>query len=298
MRLQYLWRLTRPFSLTASIVPVMVGAAAVSLHARLSALPIALVLLVTLLLQGATNMWNEYYDHRDGIDDTASVGIAGLLVHHITTPRAVRHAALGTYAAALGAGLLLAVLRGLILLPVGILAMAIGYLYSAGPRPLSRTPWGEGTVFLAMGPLAVAVGAFAAGGVVTAATLASSLTVGCTVAAILLGNNLRDAQRDVRAGRTTLAAYTGRAQGARLLLMLLVVGACLPLAFGLVGLLPLSAALPVIALPAIWHWWRRQGRGMATGHRATPGNMVPALARIHLYIGVMLTAGLVAGRWV
>ncbi|HDI6812585.1 1,4-dihydroxy-2-naphthoate polyprenyltransferase, partial [Staphylococcus aureus] len=76
------WHLMRPHTLTASVVPVLVGTAASKIyflgsedHIKIS-LFIAM-LLACLLIQAATNMFNEYYDYKKGLDDHESVGIGG-----------------------------------------------------------------------------------------------------------------------------------------------------------------------------------------------------------------------------
>lgn len=288
-------RLARPFSLPASVVPVLVGAAAAAERGPVSPARTALMLAVALLLQAATNMANEYCDHRSGVDGPSSIGIAGVLVTGEAAPAAVRRAFLVTYGLALLAGIALAALRGWVLVPVGLLMIAVSYLYSGGPHPISRTPWGEVCVFLAMGPLEVMISEFASGAGVTRAALAAALPVGCTVAAVLLGNNLRDLANDVEHGRRTLAAVLGADRSARLLLVLLAAGvASAPVLAG-VGILPAPTAWTLLVVPAMLPLWRQIGRAR---RGAWSANLVPALARLHLYGGALLAAGLLAGRWV
>lgn len=87
------WHLMRPHTLTASVVPVLVGTAASKIyflgsedHIKIS-LFIAM-LLACLLIQAATNMFNEYYDYKKGLDDHESVGIGWCHCSQRYEPRA------------------------------------------------------------------------------------------------------------------------------------------------------------------------------------------------------------------
>lgn len=63
------WQLMRPHTLTAAVVPVLVGTAAAKIyllgsedHLKFSLF--LAMLLACLLIQAATNMFNEYYDFK------------------------------------------------------------------------------------------------------------------------------------------------------------------------------------------------------------------------------------------
>src|SRR5699024_3781495 len=75
------WRLLRPHTLTASFVPVFVGTmfAFIENNTFHTALFVAMML-AAILIQAATNMFNEYYDFKRGLDKEDSVGIGGTIV--------------------------------------------------------------------------------------------------------------------------------------------------------------------------------------------------------------------------
>ena len=86
------WQLMRPHTLTAAIVPVLVGTATAKIfllgsedHIKISLL--LAMLLACLLIQAATNMFNEYYDFKKGLDDHTSVGIGGAIVRNGMSPK-------------------------------------------------------------------------------------------------------------------------------------------------------------------------------------------------------------------
>lgn len=101
------------------------------------------MLFACLLIQAATNMFNEYYDFKKGLDDHESVGIGGAIVRNGMTPQHVLRLAIIFYIIAAILGLYLAIQSSFWLIPVGLLCMAIGYLYTGGPFPISWTPFGE-----------------------------------------------------------------------------------------------------------------------------------------------------------
>lgn len=276
-----LWRLCRPPTLPASIVPVCVGAAAGALLRPPSLALTLLMFAVGLLLQIATNIANEYFDFRRGVDRPGAVGIAGVLISGELDPAAVGRTAIAAYGLALMLGLVLVWARGWVMLALGLAAIAVGVLYSGGPRPIAATPFGEPVVFLLMGPVQVLASELAAVGAITPAGLAASVPVGFTVAAILMANNLRDVVTDAERGRRTLAVTLGAPRARRVLTALLVAPFPWCVVCAAVGWLPWPAAAVGLALPLVAT--RRQWG-------------VPVVARLHLVTGLLVAAGLVAGR--
>ena len=190
--------------------------------------------------------------------------------------------ALGTFALAFALGCILGAFRGLLLIALGLLSIAAGLLYSAGPHPIAGTPYGECTVFALMGLLETWVSEVAAVGRLTPAAVYASLSVGFLVAAILTANNLRDRVSDQERGRRTLAILLGEERGMALLRAEVAAAVLLPPLATLAGLLPWPAALPLLLGPQAW----RVGRD-----RALP-KLLPQVSRLHLLSGLLLTLGL------
>lgn len=280
-----LWRLARPVTLTASLAPVLVGVAAGALRARVN-LGLALdMLVVALLLQIGANMANEYFDHRRGVDHAQSVGIAGVIVSGEMSGDAVfRYTAL-TFLLAFLLGCVLGYFRGFAIIMLGLTSILLAVLYSAGPRPISATAFGEVAVFLLMGPLEVVVSEVAAIGYATRAGLLGSIAVGLLVAAILTANNLRDRESDAARGRRTLAILLGERRGRAFLLWTCVCGVLTPTLWVVLGLLPWTALLTLGALPLAFSV-RRVG--------PLP-RLLPAVSRLHLVNGLLLALGLAFG---
>ena len=151
------FRLARPFSLTAAAVPVFFGTALAFKDGSFALGPFFAMLFGSLLIQAATNMFNEFYDAQRGLDVAGTVGIAGSIVRGRVTARRVLAGALLCYTLALFLGIYLIAVGGWPILVLGCLSALGGYLYSAGPRPLAYTPASEAAVFVFMGVLIVVI---------------------------------------------------------------------------------------------------------------------------------------------
>jgi 1,4-dihydroxy-2-naphthoate octaprenyltransferase len=79
----------RVFSLTASIIPVLLGTALAWRDGFFSVSRFALTLLGAIAIQVGTNLTNDYYDHVNGIDTTESMGSSKVIQQGILTPREV-----------------------------------------------------------------------------------------------------------------------------------------------------------------------------------------------------------------
>ena len=94
-KLKEFFMCTRPHSYPASIAPVLFGATyALGYEIKFSILKFILFLLACLLIQAATNLFNEYYDYKHGLDKIDSEGISGSIVKGNLSPREVMVGAL------------------------------------------------------------------------------------------------------------------------------------------------------------------------------------------------------------
>lgn len=288
---EWFW-LARPFSLTAAAVPVFFGTALAAKDGFFSWGPFLAMLLASLLIQAATNMFNEFYDNERGLDSVESVGISGSIVKGNLTARAVLLGALFCYTLALFLGLYLVYVGGIGILALGCLSALGGYIYSAGKRPIAYTVFSEAAVFLFMGVLIVVIAyAVQAGGFPLYVPLAA-LPIGGPVAAILLANNIRDMESDRAGGRKTIPIVLGR-NGAiliyRLLLLEAYVAAFLLIAFGVV---PWTAAVALLSLPILFRLW------LAIASTRIPARLDPVVKRtagLHLSFGLLYTIGILIG---
>lgn len=211
------WQLTRPHTLTASFAPVFLGTMIAINYTDIHWGLFLAMLIASLLIQAATNMFNEYYDFARGLDNEKSVGIGGAIVRNGVKPKTVLSLALFLYLIAAVIGIWICSQTSWWLLVVGGAAMAIGYLYTGGPYPIAYTPFGELFSGVVMGYLIVIIAFYIQTMSVTVE--ASLLAVPSTllVAAIMMTNNIRDMVGDAASGRKTLVILAGRPAGVAIL---------------------------------------------------------------------------------
>jgi 1,4-dihydroxy-2-naphthoate octaprenyltransferase len=287
------FRLARPFSLTASAVPVLFGTALALGDGAFAPGPFLAMLFGSLLIQAATNMFNEFYDERRGLDVAGTIGIAGTIVQGRMHARAVLLGALFCYTVALFLGIYLVVVGGWPILVLGCLCALGGYLYSAGRRPIAYTPASEVAVFLFMGILIVVIAyAVQAPGNVPLRVPLAALPIGGLVAAILLANNIRDMRSDSRGGRRTLPIVLGREVGVLVYRVLLLEAYGAAAVLMALRIVPLECALVFLSVSATLRLWRDIAV-TTTSERLDP--VVKRTAGLHLAFGLLYTVGVVLG---
>ncbi|MEI2618534.1 MAG: 1,4-dihydroxy-2-naphthoate polyprenyltransferase [Thermomicrobiales bacterium] len=281
--------LIRPFTLTAGAVPVLVGSALAAWEGVFFVDRFLAMLVCSVLIQAATNMLNEYEDFHRGLDTHESVGNSGSIVLGHLTDKAVLRGALVTLGLALLSGLYLVVTVSPWLLAVGAVAVLGAFLYSGGPKAIAWTPFGEAQVFVLMGLLLVGLGYYVQMETITGAVIVAALPVSFLVAAILLGNNIRDMVGDAAKGRRTLVIVAGRQVGIRVLAALLG-GAYVVIAAAVVArVVPWTALIALLSLPLAPGIIRRF---QSTAVPAALHPAVKGIARLHLVLGTLYAAGI------
>ena len=210
-KLKEFFMCTRPHSYPASIAPVLFGATyALGYEIKFSILKFILFLLACLLIQAATNLFNEYYDYKHGLDKIDSEGISGSIVKGNLSPREVMVGALVLYALAFILGLILTFMTSLYVLLVGLVCMLAGYFYTGGKYPIAYSPFGEVVSGFFMGTIIISLSFYFQTGNVNADIIVVSLPLFIMIGAILLANNIRDLDNDKESGRRTYAILVGR----------------------------------------------------------------------------------------
>jgi 1,4-dihydroxy-2-naphthoate octaprenyltransferase len=223
----------RPRTLPAAVAPVLVGTSLAIGDGTFRALAFASALIGSVFIQIGTNLSNDYSDARRGADTEDRLGPVRVTAGGLMPPRKVL---VGTYVAfgiAVLVGVYLIAIAGWQLPLVGAASILAGVLYTGGPRPYGYEGLGEIFVFLFFGVVAVVGSYFVQTEHLRWEAFALSVPVGLLAAAILLVNNIRDADTDRRAGKRTVAVRLGRERARRLYV------ACLVAAF---------AAVPVVAV--------------------------------------------------
>ncbi len=246
--------LRAPF-LTASGMPVLLGAFAASRHAGIFAWDRFLLTMgAVLCVHAGANVANDYYDYVTGADTmnpepTPFSGGSRVIQDGLVSARASLALAIAFLAAGLVMGLILnSMIPGNKVILLGIAGILCGFLYSAVPVKLSYRGLGEVVIFIAFGPLTVMGAYLCQTGTLNLFSFLISIPAGLLVLAILLVNEVLDLKWDSKAGKRTLAVMLGpgRAYGLFLTVYLAAFGSIAGLLFA--GLAPPWAAL--VLLPA------------------------------------------------
>jgi 1,4-dihydroxy-2-naphthoate octaprenyltransferase len=276
---------TRPRTLPAAVVPVLIGSGVALGYDRFSWWRALLALAVALALQVGVNYANDYSDGVRG-SDKRRVGPVRLVAAGLAPPRHVLLAALAFFAVAGVAGLALAAVTSWWLLAVGAACIAAAWFYTGGPKPYGYNGLGEIFVFVCFGVVAVAGTAYVQMKEFSWLGLAASVPAGLLACALLMVNNLRDIRTDTVAGKRTLAVMLGdgRSRLAYVLTLLVPFGVAALLAF----YRPLTL-ITVLALPLA----RPPVRAVRAG--ASGPALIKALGqtgRLQLAFGIVFTIGL------
>ena len=208
--------LMRPRTLAATFSPVFIGAT-FSYYAFGAAHGTGLALFHSLLIflavvcaQIVANMWNEYCDFKSGLDHGQKIGNAGSVTRGAISMSLLLNLIKGFTVIPLLIGIYLSATITWWYIPAGLLCILISFLYSGGPKPISRTPFGEIASGLAMGLAIVLITSYAWTRELSWALWIPAIPSIYLVGAIMLTNNIRDYENDKSHGRRTLPIVLGR----------------------------------------------------------------------------------------
>jgi 1,4-dihydroxy-2-naphthoate polyprenyltransferase len=279
---------TRPFSLTAAVVPVIVGTLVAAPH-NFNPLYFLLALLGSILIQSGTNLVNDYYDFAKGIDGPDALGPAGMIQRGVLSARQVLLFGVGCFVAGAVIGLLLVALCGLGLLWLGVASVVAGFFYTGAPVSLAYIGLGELTVFFFMGPVMVLGAYFVQMGHYAWEPFVVSLPIAFLVTAILHANNLRDLDSDRAKGKRTIATFIGR-RPANWEYYLLIGGAYAALAAMVATkVAPWPVLIALLTLPAAVRAVRFTAR---TAQPRKLNYLLRDTAALHMRFGALLAVGL------
>lgn len=200
----------RPRTLSLSVTPVAVGAALAWAEERKVAwVAVTAAMIASMLIQIATNLYNDAADAERGGDGDGRVGPLRATAAGLLTGAAVKRGALLCFALAALAGVYLVEVGGWPILVLGLASIGSGWAYTGGLRPIAYSPLGEVFVIAFFGIGAVSGTYWLCTLHISVAAFEGGLACGFFAAAVLLVNNYRDLENDARAGRLTLPMVIG-----------------------------------------------------------------------------------------
>ena len=283
---------TRPKTLAAGAVPVVIGTGLAFGQGLGRWLPAAAALVGALFIQIGTNLANDYYDFRRGADTSERLGPVRVTQSGLIAPATVLTAALLCFGVALTVGLYLVLVGGWPIALLGTLSLLCGFLYTGGPAPLAYLGLGDLFVLAFFGFGAVAGTYFVQAGSLTPAAAWASIPAGALATAILAVNNLRDESTDAKAGKRTLVVRWGASAGKIEYCLMIAAAFAAPLGMwvsGITGPWPLLSWLcaPLALAPL---------RRVLTQSRGALNPALGATARVELVFGILFAIGLSLSR--
>jgi len=281
------WTAIRPRTLSMAATPVVLGSALAWSGGAEPLWPVFVAtLLCALLIQIGTNLHNDVADFERGADRPDRIGPLRVTAAGWATPRRVHRAAALSFGLAFALGGVLVQQGGWPILAIGIASLSAGWAYSGGRHPISHSALGEVFVLVFFGLLAVVGSHWLQSGSTALAAWLGGAVVGLPAAAVLLVNNYRDRDADLRQGRLTLAARLGDATSKRAYASMLLLPFALVLSVAwvtrpgaLLALLALPYSLKLIPL------LDRQASG------AQLNGLLGSTAKLGLWLGLLLSIG-------
>jgi 1,4-dihydroxy-2-naphthoate octaprenyltransferase len=279
---------SRPKTLSAAAVPVLVGTACASARGQVKWGPALAALVGALLLQIGANFANDVFDFEKGADTSERLGPTRAVQAGLLSARSMRRGMWLVFALALLVGVYLTFVAGPVILVIGCASIASAIAYTGGPYPLGYHGLGDVFVFIFFGLVAVCGTTLVEIGQVPLLALSCAIPVGALATAILVVNNLRDRVTDLGAGKRTLAVRYGRGFALNQYRALLGVSYLTPVALALTGSAGPEVLLTLLSLPLAL---KTERAVTATEGRAL-NPLLAATAKLLAVFGALFALGL------
>jgi 1,4-dihydroxy-2-naphthoate octaprenyltransferase len=201
---------TRPFALPASTMSVIFGTVlAITIgEASFNLLHFAAAFIGMVFLHTGSNLLNDVFDFKKGIDRNVNP-VSGAVVRGWITPAQALRTGLFFLLVGIIIGLFIVGRVGKPILWIGITGVAVGASYTWGPMPLKFNALGDLSVFLNFGILG-SLGAWTVQtGSLSWTPVLWAVPMSIFVVGILHANNWRDIESDQVSGIKTMASVLG-----------------------------------------------------------------------------------------
>ncbi|MBK6685088.1 MAG: 1,4-dihydroxy-2-naphthoate polyprenyltransferase [Deltaproteobacteria bacterium] len=203
----------RPATLTAALAPVAVGTAVAYREGGFRLAPALAALFGAFAIQIGTNLANDVFDAKKGADTAERLGPVRAVAAGLLSARAVGVGMIIAFGFATLAGLYLVQQGGWPIVLIGVLSIVSGILYTAGPWALAYVGLGDVFVMIFFGLVAVLGTAYVQTKTWSPLGVWVAVPVGALATAVLVVNNLRDRETDLKANKRTLVVRFGRRFG-------------------------------------------------------------------------------------
>jgi len=279
---------SRPRTLPAAVVPVLVGSAAAASDNKFILLYAFIALICSLLIQIGTNFTNDLYDYLKGADNEKRKGPLRVMVNELITVTEMKVGIIIVFLTAFVLGLFLVYTGGFFVLVIGIASILAGIAYTAGPYPLSYNGLGDLFVFMFFGVVGTVGTYYIQAHNFSYLPFLCSIPVGALITNILVVNNYRDIDEDREANKYTLAVKFGRGFTRYQFIFLLFISFIVPLIlffeFNLKGWVFLPYLTFPIALKLVKMLYSYKGKEL--------NKTLELTARLSAIFGILFSAGI------
>lgn len=285
--LQAWWRAFRFFSLTGAFVPTLLGAVLAWRDGPISWFDAALVIIGGCAMQGAVNLVNDFFEYKHGVlpEKNRDLGIFG--PQRTSLERFVFITGMLMFLAVIPIGFYLAAKAGWPFLVIGFIGLSGGYFYTGPPFNYKDRALGWVFAFLLTGLLLVVGAYYALRGQFSLISFTASLPVDFLITALIISNEVRDAEDDREKGVRTYTYFAG-IEGGRRFYWFLVAAAYVSLAILIITrTVSWLAALSLLSLLVL-----RQVPQYLNAPRGERKKAVFLSARAHLWFGMLYITGI------
>ncbi len=225
----------RPKTLTAVIVPVLMGTVIASSYVHLNMWIAICTFISAIFIQIGTNLANDYFDYKKGADSQERLGPKRYTGSELTTDK-IKLGVIVSFAIAVVFGFILLFQGGWPIFWIGVLSLIFGVMYTGGPFPLGYNGLGELFVFVFFGPVAVGGTFYLQTYNYNPFVFFIGFSPGLLSAAILVINNLRDIKTDKNVNKKTLAVKFGADFAIKEYIYLILFASIIPIILGILCL--------------------------------------------------------------
>ena len=290
---------TRPKTLSAAAVPVMIGTAFAwrNTSEQFNWIPAILCLLFAWIMQIDSNLVNDYFDFKKGNDDETRLGPKRACSEGWITSDAMVWGILITTLLGCMTGIPLILYGGLEMVMVGIACVVFCFLYTT---LFSYHGLGDILVLLFFGIIPVCCTYYVCmplhQQIPTGEVIASSIACGLAIDALLIVNNYRDIDNDRSNGKITLAVRLGENKTRRLYESIGYIAAGIMIILVFIDLYQIDKVIPTYAIYLIYIILHRQSyQEMKRINKGAKLNQVLGLtARNILVFGLLSVAAILS----
>lgn len=290
---------TRPKTLSAAAVPVMIGTAFAwrNTSEQFNWIPAILCLLFAWIMQIDSNLVNDYFDFKKGNDDETRLGPKRACSEGWITSDAMVWGILITTLLGCMTGIPLILYGGLEMVMVGIACVVFCFLYTT---LFSYHGLGDILVLLFFGIIPVCCTYYVCmplhQQIPTGEVIASSIACGLAIDALLIVNNYRDIDNDRSNGKITLAVRLGESKTRRLYKSIGYIAAGIMIILVFIDLYQIDKVIPTYAIYLIYIILHRQSyKEMKRINKGAKLNQVLGLtARNILVFGLLSVAAILS----